>query len=108
LTPIRPGRSARHGRAGAAPEGRELGAERAGRLISIVRMLRQQAVDEVLQLHGRETLLTDYILQREENPSTRAEFLRSLRAGDHDGRFVTPVTRSSWRGLSSGLLGAIG
>jgi L-amino acid N-acyltransferase YncA len=40
----------------------------------------------------QEAVLTDYVLQREGNPSTRAEFPRSLRAGDHDGRFVIPVT----------------
>jgi GNAT superfamily N-acetyltransferase len=39
-----------------------------------------------------EALLTDYILEPEENPSTRAEFSRSLRAGDDSGRFVIPVT----------------
>ena len=40
----------------------------------------------------QEALLTDYVLQREENPSTRAEFPRSLRAGDNDGRLVIPIT----------------
>ena len=40
----------------------------------------------------REALLTDYVLHREENPSTLAEGPRSLRAGDHDGGFVIPVT----------------
>ncbi len=38
-----------------------------------------------------EALLTDYVLQREENPSTRAESPRSLRAGDPGG-FVIPVS----------------
>src|SRR5688500_6536774 len=38
----------------------------------------------------REVLLTDYVLQREEN--LPAEGLRSLRAGDHDAGFVIPVT----------------
>ena len=36
----------------------------------------------------QETLLTDYVLDREENPSTRAEFPRSLGAGDHDVRQI--------------------
>jgi GNAT superfamily N-acetyltransferase len=40
----------------------------------------------------QETVLADYVWQREESPSTRAEFPRSLRAGDDDGRFVIPVT----------------
>ena len=40
----------------------------------------------------QEALLTDYVLEREENPSTRAEFERSLRAGDDEGQFVIPVT----------------
>ncbi len=40
----------------------------------------------------QEARLTDYVLQREETPSTRAEFSRSLRAGDSNGGFVIPVT----------------
>ena len=41
----------------------------------------------------QEALLTDYVLQRDqEGPSTRAEFPRTLRAGDDDGGFVIPVT----------------
>jgi GNAT superfamily N-acetyltransferase len=40
----------------------------------------------------QEELLTDYVLQCKENPSTRAEFPRSRRAGDHDVGFVIPVT----------------
>jgi GNAT superfamily N-acetyltransferase len=66
----------------------------------------------------QEARLTDYVLQREENPSTRAEFPRSLpfdlaqgapseieglRAGDDDGRFVIPVTVDDL--AANGLLG---
>jgi GNAT superfamily N-acetyltransferase len=51
----------------------------------------------------QEALLTDYVLQSEENPSTRAEFPRSLRAGDHDGGFVIPVTVDDL--AANGLLG---
>jgi GNAT superfamily N-acetyltransferase len=40
----------------------------------------------------QEALLTDYVLDREENASTRAELPRSLRAGDRDAGFVIPVT----------------
>ena len=50
-----------------------------------------------------EALLTDYVLQREENPSTRAEGPRSLRAGDHDAGFVIPVTVDDL--AANGLLG---
>ena len=52
----------------------------------------------------QEALLTDYVLQRDQaGPSTRAEFPRSLRAGDDDGGFVIPVTID---GLgANGLLG---
>ncbi len=51
----------------------------------------------------QEALLTDYVLDREENPSTRAELPRSLRAGDHDGGFVIPVTIDDL--AANGLLG---
>ncbi len=40
----------------------------------------------------QEAILTDYVLEPEEDSSTRAELPRSLRAGDHNGRFVIPVT----------------
>jgi GNAT superfamily N-acetyltransferase len=39
----------------------------------------------------------------EEDPSTRDEFPRSLRAGDHEGRFVIPVTVDDL--AANGLLG---
>ena len=39
----------------------------------------------------QESLLTDYVLQCE-GPSNRAEFPRSLGAGDHDAGFVIPAT----------------
>ena len=39
----------------------------------------------------QEAFLTDYVLQGEEDPSTRDGFPRSLRAGG-DGEFVIPVT----------------
>ena len=42
--------------------------------------------------YAEEALLTDYVLQPAENPSTRAEFPRSPSAGDHDSQFVIPVT----------------
>jgi GNAT superfamily N-acetyltransferase len=51
----------------------------------------------------QEALLTDYVLQREENPSTRPEFPSSLRAGDYDGGFVIPVTIDDL--AANGLLG---
>jgi hypothetical protein len=51
----------------------------------------------------QEGLLTDYVLQCEENPSTRAEGPRSLRTGDQDGRFVIPVTIDDL--AANGLLG---
>ena len=50
-----------------------------------------------------EAVLTDYVLSREESPSTRAEFPGSLRAGDHGGRFVIPVTVDDL--AANGLLG---
>jgi GNAT superfamily N-acetyltransferase len=40
----------------------------------------------------QEALLTDYVLQREENPLTRAESPRSLRVDDHEGRLLIPIT----------------
>ncbi len=40
----------------------------------------------------QEALLTDYVLEREEDLSTRAEVARSLRAGDDEGSFVIPIT----------------
>jgi GNAT superfamily N-acetyltransferase len=40
----------------------------------------------------QEALLTDYVLDREENASTRAEFPHSLEPGDLDGRLVIPIT----------------
>lgn len=40
----------------------------------------------------QEAVLTDYVLSRDENPSTRAEGPISLRAGDPDLGFVIPVT----------------
>ncbi len=51
----------------------------------------------------QEALLTDYILEREEDPSTRAQFARSLRAGDDEGQFVIPVTVDDL--AANGLLG---
>ena len=51
----------------------------------------------------QEALLTDYVLEREENPSTRAQFARSLRAGDDEGQFVIPVTVDDL--AANGLLG---
>ena len=49
-----------------------------------------------------EAFLTDYVLQRE-HPSTRAEFPRSLRAGDNNGGFLIPVTVDDL--AANGLLG---
>ena len=40
----------------------------------------------------QEALLTDYVLEREEDLSTRAEVARSLRAGEDEGSFVIPIT----------------
>jgi ribosomal protein S18 acetylase RimI-like enzyme len=40
----------------------------------------------------QEALLTDYVWQPEEHPSTRAEVLPSLRAVDHHSGLVIPVT----------------
>jgi GNAT superfamily N-acetyltransferase len=40
----------------------------------------------------QEALLTDYVLDGQENPSARVRFPRSLRAGDDDSGFVIPVT----------------
>ncbi len=51
----------------------------------------------------QEAGLTDYVLERDENPSTRAEFPRSLRAGDADGQFLIPVTVDDL--AANGLLG---
>ena len=51
----------------------------------------------------QEALLTDYILEREADPSTRAEFPPSLRAGDLDGRWVIPITVNDL--AANGLLG---
>jgi GNAT superfamily N-acetyltransferase len=53
--------------------------------------------------YAHEAHLTDYVLQHEENPSTRAEFPRSLRAGDHDYALVIPVTVDDL--AANGLLG---
>ena len=50
-----------------------------------------------------EAHLTDYVWQREEPPSTRAELPGSLRAGDHDVGFVIPVTIDDL--AANGLLG---
>jgi GNAT superfamily N-acetyltransferase len=47
----------------------------------------------------QETVLTDYVW----HPSTRAEFPGSLRAGDHEGGFVIPVTIDDL--AANGLLG---
>jgi hypothetical protein len=47
--------------------------------------------------------LTDYVFERDENTSTRGEIAGSLRAGDHDGRFVIPVTVDDL--AANGLLG---
>jgi GNAT superfamily N-acetyltransferase len=51
----------------------------------------------------QESPLVDYVLEPEENPSSRAEFSRSLRAGDDSGRFVIPVTIDDL--AANGLLG---
>jgi hypothetical protein len=51
----------------------------------------------------QEAVLTDYLLSRDENPSTRPEFPRSLEAGDNEGRFVIPVTVDDL--AANGLLG---
>jgi GNAT superfamily N-acetyltransferase len=51
----------------------------------------------------QESALVDYVLEPQENPSTRAEFSRSLRAGDDSGRFVIPVTIDDL--AANGLLG---
>jgi GNAT superfamily N-acetyltransferase len=53
--------------------------------------------------YAREALLTDYVLERDENPSTRVEFPRSLRAGDDEGRFLIPITVDDL--AANGLLG---
>ena len=53
----------------------------------------------------QEALLTDYILEREADPSTRAEFPPSLRAGDLDGRWVIPITVNDL--AANGLLGEV-
>jgi GNAT superfamily N-acetyltransferase len=53
--------------------------------------------------YAQEALLTDYVLRPEESPSTRADFSRSLMAGDHDGRFVIPITIDDL--AANGLLG---
>src|SRR5262245_29333581 len=41
--------------------------------------------------YAQEAYLTDYVFEREERPSTRAELLRSVRAGDAGGLLI-PVT----------------
>jgi len=50
----------------------------------------------------QEALLTDYVWQREENPSTRVGFPRSLGPGD-EGPFLIPVTVDDL--AANGLLG---
>ena len=54
----------------------------------------------------QEARLTDYVLERDENPSTRVEFPRSLRAGDDEGRFLIPITVDDL--AANGLLGEAG
>ena len=53
--------------------------------------------------YAQEAVLTSYVLQPEENSSTRAEFPRSLVAGDQNGEFVIPVTVDDL--AANGLLG---
>jgi GNAT superfamily N-acetyltransferase len=51
----------------------------------------------------REALLIDYVLEREESPSTRVGSARSLGAGDDEGQFLIPITVDDL--AANGLLG---
>ena len=52
------------------------------------------AARELFRASGyvQEAVLTDFVLHREENPSSRVELPRSLGAGDHEGGVVIPLT----------------
>ena len=51
----------------------------------------------------QEAVLTDYIFERDEDPSTRGESPRSLGTGDHDHRLLIPITVDDL--AANGLLG---